>query len=97
MYNLLSLTLGILAWIFGGSAALRGKFGVFSFGSLSLCGLSLVLQLYELRRRVDLSDWSALLDTAGALTFAASVLVAVTLALNGIALLRERKTQKERK
>lgn len=94
IYNLLSLGLGIGAWILGGSAALRGKFGGFSFASLSLCAISLTLQFYEIRQRADMGDWSAIDDTVGALTFAAAALVSVTLALNGIALLRQRKTKK---
>lgn len=91
MYNILSLGFGILAWIFGGSAALRGKFGGFSFASLSLCGISLTLQFYEIKQRVDFEDLSAIYDTIDALTFVATTLLVVTLVLNGIALLRERK------
>lgn len=91
MYNLLSLGLGILAWIFGGSGAIRGKFGGFSFASLSLCGISLTVQFYELRRLADKGDWSAIEDTIGALAFVAATLLVITLLLNGIALLRNRR------
>ncbi len=90
MYNILSLSFGILAWIFGGSAALRGRFGGCSYFSLGCCGAALLLQFDEISRRVDLHDWSALLDTIHALTFAAAFLVVITLVLNGIAILRSK-------
>ena len=90
MLNLMSLCLGILAWICGGSAAIRGKFGGWSFSSLSSCGISLILQFFELERRADIGDFAAIDDTIGALTFVASTLLVVTLVLNGIALRRGR-------
>lgn len=90
MYNLLSLILGILAWILGIAAAAWGRFGVLSFGSFGLCGFSLVLQFYEVSRQVGLHDWSALEDTDGVTVFAAKVLLGVTLGLNAIALLRQK-------
>lgn len=96
MYNLLSLGLGILAWIFGGIAAICGKFRGSSFLSFGLCGFSLVLQFYEVSRQVGLNDWSALMDTDGVTIFAANTLLTVTLALNAIALLRDWIMQKRR-
>lgn len=90
MLNLLSLCLGLLAWICGGSAALRGKFGGWSFASLSLCAVSLTLQLYELKRRADIGDFAAIEDTIGGVVFAGTVLLAVTAALNLLAFLRRK-------
>lgn len=96
MYNLMSLLLGFLAWIFGGVAAICGKFRGFSFGSFGLCEVSLVLQFYEVSRRVGLNDWSALMDTDGVVIFAANTLLIVTLVLNSIALVRDWITRKGR-
>ena len=95
MYNILSLGLGILAWILGGSAALRGKFGGLSFGSLGCCTVSLMVQFFELDRRAELGDFAAIDDTIGALTFVAAVLVGVTLVVNGVALLSQIKDNRE--
>lgn len=93
MYNILSLGFGILAWILGGSAAIRGKFGGLSFASLSLCGISLTIQFYEIKRLALVRhDWSSIEDIIGALAFVATTLLVVTVALNGIALLRQRRT-----
>ncbi len=86
-----SLLLGLAAWALPlarpGWVLRRGGRGE----SLSLlsglaCALSLTLQLLEIRHRVALQDWSALLDTLGPLTQAAVTLVAVTFLLNLAAL-----------
>ena len=90
MYNILSFGLGLFAWGFGGAAAVRGKFGWPSYASLPLCGISLTVQFYELRRLVDKGDWSAIEDIIGALSFVAATRLIVTLALNTIALMRKK-------
>lgn len=91
MNHIFSLLLGLLAWGLGIRAAVRGRPGS---GSFAACALSLLLQLVELRRLAQQGDTSAIYDTIGAVTLAAAVLLAVTAALNGIALLRRyRKTQ----
>lgn len=89
MLHLLSLALGFLSWGLGLAAVIR-RSRVVSFGSFTLCAGALVLQLLELRRLIRLGDWSALMDTINAVIFAAAVLMAVTTALNAIAL-RPRK------
>ena len=94
MYHILSLTLGLLAWGLGSAAAGRGRFGGLSFASLSLCGISLTLQFYELRRLGDLEDSSAFYDTIEGVTIAATVLLVITLALNIIALAQQGKGRK---
>lgn len=85
--NIVSLFLGLLAWGLGFAAvAKRGK-PVLVFCSLGACALSLVCQLVEVRRLAAIHDWSAVEDTIGAVTFAGIVLLAVTAALNLIALM----------
>ena len=50
--------------------------------------LSLLLQLFEVKNRVNLGDWSALMDTVHAVTLAAVVMVVVMIVCNVTALLR---------
>ena len=88
MYNILSLILGLLSWGMGIAAVCqKGRFQ-YCFGSMTLCGTALVLQLLEVSRRAGISDFSAIQDTASAISFAAVVLLTVTILLNGIAMLR---------
>ena len=85
-YNIISLSLGLLAWVLGGIAILRRRFAALSFGSLACCAVSLTVQLLEVEHRVELRDLSAIDDTIAAVAFAAKVLVVVTLVLNALAL-----------
>lgn len=86
MLNLLSLLLGLFAWGLGLAALVRRSRGL-SLCSCTCCALALLVQLFEIRRRVAAADWAALLDTVPALTTAASVLLAVTVFLNALTLL----------
>lgn len=62
--NLGSLVLGLAAWGIPLCAIGRKyRFGICCIGSLSCCVLSFLLQLLEVRNRVRLNDWSALMDT----------------------------------
>lgn len=92
MYNILSFGLGIGAWALGIAAICSSKHPWFCVGSLSACGLSLLLQLMEVLRRVNLQDWTALMDTMDAVVTAAKILLTVTLALNIAACLRKTKS-----
>lgn len=57
-----------------------------------LCALvSLFMQILYTKHLVDIEDWSALMDTQGAVVFAALVLIIVTMVLNGILLYRALK------
>ena len=91
--HLLSLGSGILAWVFGcwaiASKTAR-KSHVFSVASLSLCSIALLAQLIELGRLVLKNDLSAVMDTINAVNFAAIVLIVVTIALNGVAVIRSK-------
>ena len=94
MYNLLSLALGLLSWGLGiASICKKGSPG-YGFGSLTLCGISLVLQLWEVSRRARIPDFSGIQDTAPTVAHAAAVLLSVTVILNGIALLRGKSIEK---
>lgn len=58
--------------------------------SLSACSISLFFQIFYNYHLVKIGDWSALMDTMGAVTFVAAVLLIVTIALNVIALIASR-------
>ena len=89
--NLLSLFLGLLALGFAIHSVYKKLCPVCSFLSFGCCGGALLSQLLEIRRRVEISDWSALMDTMDAVIFAAAGLLVLTALLNGLALVRNRK------
>lgn len=91
MLNLMSLLLGISAWALGLAALIRKGSRSLSQSSLTCCALALLIQLFEIRRRVDAADWAALMDTVPAVTTAASALLAVTVVLNAVALYQGRR------
>lgn len=84
--NLSSLFLGLIAWIVPLAAIAwvkKGKrFSFFAIGSFTACSLALVLQLQEVKHRVDLGDTAAIMDTIGAIAFVSVVLVVVTVIIN---------------
>lgn len=85
--NLGSLLLGLLAWVLPLREWTRRLNGgeerpLSGIGSAVCCALSLLLQLLYGRHLVEIRDWSALMDTAGAVTVVAGILVAVTILLN---------------
>lgn len=88
MNNLLSLLLGLTSWGFGLGAILKPGVQWLSPASFLGCGVSLMFQLAEIRRRVGLQDWSALLDTMDAVLLAAGILLSFTFLLNLIAFLK---------
>lgn len=90
--NLGSLVLGLAAWGIPLCAIGRKyRFGICCIGSLSCCVLSFLLQLLEVRNRVRLSDWSALMDTIDAVVATAVIMVVVTLISNVFVLWRAHK------
>ncbi|NLL18414.1 MAG: hypothetical protein GX262_05250 [Clostridia bacterium] len=90
--NLGSLLLGLIAWVVPVlSIKLSGKYVMkncylFIIVSFSACIASLCLQLFEINHRVQIQDWSALMDTTGTLIWVAVILAAITLLLNIMAL-----------
>ena len=86
--NVWSLLFGLAAWGLGVAALLLRRNGRWcSIGSLTACTLSLCLEVFNFARLADIGDTSAFLDTANAVRLAAGALVAVTLVLNGVALI----------
>lgn len=82
-----ALGLGLLSWGLG-VAALVSRKEPLSVCSLICCALALLLACTYFYGGVQCEDWSALMDTAGAMLLSASVLTAVNLLLNGGALVR---------
>ena len=94
MLNIASLVLGACAWLFAGLAVSTPKASVShrnTFSSFSLCAISLVLELFEINRRVLLGDYAAIEDTIRAVLIASVGLVCITIALNVVALLKVKK------
>ena len=58
--------------------------------SISACAISLCFQIFYHYYLVKIEDWSALMDTMGAVVVAAVVLLVITLILNGITLIMYR-------
>lgn len=90
LLNVGSLVLGLIAWILPGVNLLWYKkqdhrnWVVFSMISISACAISLCFQILSNYHLVRIEDWSALMDTMGAVVLAASVLLIVTIVLNAI-------------
>lgn len=91
MYSILSLCLGLFAWGLGIAAICKRGCTWCVFGSYTACGISLVLQFYEIAWRVTIRDFAAIEDTIFVLADVAAFLLITTTALNGIALLRRQK------
>lgn len=95
MYHILSLVLGIAAIVFSiHSVQVKGCL-ICCTVSGGLCGLSLLLQLADLDRLSQIMDSSAIYDTTHARVFAGTVLLALVLGLNILALLRGRKKDRD--
>ena len=93
MLNLGSLVLGLIAWILPVVNLKRYKkrdnknWIVLSVMSLGACAISLCFQILNIHYLVTIADWSALMDTIGAVAFVAAFLLIVTIILNVITLL----------
>jgi cytochrome c oxidase subunit 4 len=93
LLNIGSLVLGIIAWIFPVVNLMQHKkhehrnWIVLSIMSISACAISLYLQLFYNYHLVKSADWSALMDTTGAVVFVSAVLVIITIILNVITLI----------
>ena len=91
--NLGSVIVGLAAWIVPVVGINRKKRNPhrLSVISFSLCAIALLLQLTEIKHRVMVGDWSALMDTVPAIRGAAAVLVLVTILINVWILARDKK------
>ena len=88
--NSASLILGFAAWVFAIIAISKRIKHCFPFISFVACILSLIFQILEINNRVNLGDFSAIIDTIGAVVLASVVMSSVTVILNLAALLRMR-------
>lgn len=86
--NSASLILGFAAWVFAITAISKRNKHCFPFISFAACNLSLVFQILEINNRVNLGDFSAIMDTIGAVVLASAVMSSVTVILNVAALFR---------
>ena len=90
-FNLLSISLGLLAWslpvIY---LCIKKRREFFTCGSLVCVAFSLYFQLREVLNRVHMSDFAAIGDTIGAVCFCAAVLISVALILNILAWRKKR-------
>ena len=90
--NLGSVALGLAGWIApwlafaGRGRSGPGRRGLWHIVSLACCALALWFQLCYQRHLVDIQDWSALLDTAGAVVKVSGFLLLTTLLDNLAAL-----------
>ncbi|WFA09066.1 hypothetical protein [Tissierella sp. Yu-01] len=92
-FNVGSLLLGLISWLFPIINIIRYIRGnqknwiTLSILSMGACIISLWFQIIYNHYLVEIEDWSALMDTMGAVVFSASVLLIVTIILNAVILL----------
>ena len=93
LMNVGSLVFGLIAWILPAvnlaqhNKISSKKYAAFTVTSLSLCAVSLCLQLFYTDHLVRTEDWSALLDTSHVTALVAALFLVVTIILNVSALL----------
>ena len=102
MNNLLSLLLGLAAWVLpfvGANRFIKEKRGSFLFSLLSLvcCAASLLFQVFSLYYGVVIQDWSALMDTSRAILIACCVMTGGTLLANILPVLMYLEAEKDLK
>lgn len=88
LLNLGSLGLGLVAWILPIVNLInyrnKNNWTFRAILSLSSCAIAIYFQMIYSNYLVKIEDWSALMDTAGAVNFVAGVLLAATILLNGV-------------
>lgn len=83
-----SLILGLIAWILPIYSIMRNKrdnrhWAIYSIISIGACATSICFQLLYSNLMVQISDFSALMDTSGTSTLLSVILLISTLILNG--------------
>ena len=95
--NLGSLVLGLIAWFLPvvclakRNKAENKNWIIFSMSSISVCAISIFLQILYQNYLVNIEDWSAISDTSHGVAVVSGVLLVVTLVLNIITLTKYRK------
>lgn len=90
--NVGSLVLGLIAWLLpvvnlvGYIIGKQRNWAILSILSISACAISLCFQIFYNNHLVKIEDWSALMDTTGAVAILSAVLLVVTVILNAITL-----------
>lgn len=85
---ILSLLLGLLAWILPLIAiGMHKRPAPFCAGSFLLCSCVLAIQLFNVQYLSEIGDYSAIDDTIAVVCFASKVLLIVAVVLNAVALL----------
>lgn len=90
LLNPASLILGLIAWIIPVISIIQYKkhnnknWGVLSIMSMIACATSLFFQIFYVNHLVKIEDWTAIMDTIGAVVFAAGTLLVITIVLNVI-------------
>jgi len=102
LFNLGSLILGLVAWMLPVVNLMRHRkhdqrnWVALSMVSIGACATSVCFQIFKIKYRVNMADWSALLDTMSAVAFFSAGLLIITLLLNVITLIEYRgKTVKQ--
>ena len=94
LLNLASLAMGLAAWCLPIIGIIRNQYGaMISIGSFLFCGLAFLLQMLYQWHLVAIEDWSALMDTAGAVVFVSAFLLVTTTALNCFGAIRNRRSK----
>lgn len=95
--NVGSFMLGLVAWVLPIIMIIKTKKGsnvnalILSVLSMCACTVSLWFQIIYNDHLVKIEDWSALMDTTGALVIVSSVLIIVTIILNLLSLFLYKK------
>ncbi|PMC34307.1 hypothetical protein CJ195_23775 [Bacillus sp. UMB0899] len=93
LLNVGSLLLGLIAWTLPEVNLMREKnyeqknWIVLSIISLSACAVSLCFKMFYNYHLVKIEDWSALMDTTGAVVSIGAFLLVITLLLNALTLI----------
>ena len=85
--NLGSLVLGLVAWILPIVNLVKcnknhKNWALYLMGSVSACIISLFFQILYNDYLVKIEDWTALMDTSGAVVWFSFILTVVTIVLN---------------
>ena len=92
LYNLSAFGLGLTAWIIGAVLIFtKRRHPWFMLTSFACMGSAMVIEYYELRHRIEIGDLSAVMDIYPTMAWVTLVLLVVTVGLNAIALLKNRK------
>ncbi|WP_077212856.1 TMEM128 family protein [Bacillus dakarensis] len=97
--NVGSLVLGLIAWILpivnltSYDKHNNRNWIVLSIMSISACAIALCFQIIYNNHLVKIEDWSALMDTSGAVASVSAVLLIVTFLLNSFTMLVHRAKQ----